>query len=357
MKKCSTAALLLAATAAVPALAGTSCEWLATAPETHRVERGDTLWDIASVFLKNPWCWPRVWEPNRNQISNPHRIYPGQLIMLDRQAGRLHGQTPDAQHGADQGATGGSLPDVKLAPAARAIALPGQAPVPAVAPRLLASAERFRLAMPADISGAPRLLGFAERRRMAGPGDIGYAQGELAADAVFDVLRPLEPVRDPDNGELLALPLLRVGKARLLRPDTSGLQRVLLEEVRAEIMAGDLLLRATESAGSMPDLQPAAACEGRIAALLHEGGWAGPGHVVMLNRGRRAGLGRGSLVAVTKQVRIGADESRQRLPSATQTIAALLVFDTLEQTALALVLRGSDVVGAGDAIGPLPASD
>ena len=353
MKKCSTAALLLAATAAVPAFAGTSCDWLPTAPETHRVERGDTLWDIASVFLKNPWCWPQVWERNRDRIANPHRIYPGQLIVLDRQAGRLLAHTPAA----DGETSAAALPQSRLAPAARTMALPGQTAVPAVSPTLLAAAARFRLAMPADISGAPRILGFADRRRMAGPRDIGYAEGELAAEAVFDVLRPLRPVRDPDSGELLALPLLRVGKARILRPDANGLQRVMFEEARAEIMAGDLLLRTSATTEGMPDLQPAAACEGRIAALLHEGGWAGPGDVVMLNRGRRAGLARGSLVAVTKQVRIGADESRQRSPTATHAIAALLVFDTLEQTALALVMRGSDAVGAGDAIGPLPMPD
>ena len=353
MKKCSTAALLLAATAAAPAFAGMSCEWLPTAPENHRVERGDTLWDIAAVFLKNPWCWPQVWERNRDQISNPHLIYPGQLIVLDRQAGRLLSPAPAAVGEA----AAGTLPQIRLAPAARTFALPGQAPVPPVAPTLLASAARFRLAMPADLSGAPRILGFADRRRMAAPGDIAYAEGNLATDDVFDVLRPLGPVRDPDGGELLALPLLRVGKARILRPDAHGLQRVLVEEARAEIMAGDLLLRAAATAGSISQLQPAPSCEGRIAALLHEAGWAGQGDVVLLNRGRRAGLDRGSLVAVTKHVRIGADDASQRLHTVTHAVAALLVFDTLEQSALALVMRGSDAVGAGDTIGPLPAAD
>lgn len=353
MKKCSTAALLLAAATVVPALAGTTCEWLPAAPETHRVERGDTLWDLASIFLKNPWCWPRVWERNRDQIANPHRIYPGQLIVLDRQSGQLRLQTPAT----DDSAAAGSLPEVRRGPSARAAAVPEQAPIPVLAPALLASATRFRLAMAADIAGAPRILGFGDRRRMAAAGDIAYVGGELAADAAFDVLRQLETVRNPDDGEALALPLLRVGKARVLRPDAGGLQRVLFEEASAEIMAGDLLLRTPATAEGMPALQPATACEGRIAALLHEGRWARPGDVVMLNRGRRAGLGRGSLVAVTKQVRIGADESRQRPPLATQTVAALLVFDTLEQAALALVMHGSDAIGAGDTIGPLPATD
>ncbi len=354
MKKCSTAALLLAAATAVPALAGTTCELRPTAPETHRVDRGDTLWDIASVFLKNPWCWPQVWERNREQIANPHRIYPGQLIVLDRQTGQLQSLLPATDGSAR---ANGTPPEIRLAPAARAAALPASAPIPVLAPRLLASAARFRLAMPAEISGAPRILGFADRRRMAAVGDIAYAEGHLAADAVLDVLRPLGPVRDPDRGELLALPLLRVGTARLLRPDAGGLQRVQVEEARAEIMAGDLLLRAPAPAGNLTELQPAPACDGKIAALLHEGGWAGPGDVVMLNRGRLDGLSRGSLVAVTKQVRIGADDSRQRLRPVTQAVAALLVFDALEQAALALVMRGSDAIGAGDTIGPLPAAD
>ena len=92
MKKFSTAGkwltfpfkLCLSICIPLHAFAAARCEWAPSAPEQHRVQRGDTLWDLASIFLKNPWCWPRVWDPNQSLIRDPHWIYPGQVITLDR---------------------------------------------------------------------------------------------------------------------------------------------------------------------------------------------------------------------------------------------------------------------------------
>ncbi len=54
---------------------------LNSAPESHEVVRGDTLWDISSTYLRSPWYWPKVWSLNP-QIANPHLIYPGDIISF-----------------------------------------------------------------------------------------------------------------------------------------------------------------------------------------------------------------------------------------------------------------------------------
>ncbi len=348
MKKCSTAAFLLAAALGAPAHAGKVCEFLPDAPEVHRVKPGDTLWGIASIFLQNPWCWPQVWDSNRDQVANPHWIYPGQGIVLDRRSGRLRLQSA--------GTTTRPLQAV-LSPSARVLPPLDAQPVTAVAPPLLQEADRFRLVSPEALAGATRIVGFLDGRQLASAGDTAFVVGEPGTGGSFDVVRPLAPVRDPDDDKLLALPLLRIGKATYLHTAPGQTRRIRLGSTRSEIMPGDLVLPATMSTGTMPVLRQTRACDGKIIAMLREGGRGAPGDAVVLNRGRSAGLDSGSLVAVTRQVRIGADDAR--LPSATTTenIATLLVFDAVEHSALALVLQSTDIIGHGDTLSAFAAPD
>ena len=77
------------ATAAQVAQAGVALSELApNAPESHTVQRGDTLWAISKLFLTSPWRWPQLWGMNMDQIRNPHLIYPGQVLVLDKSSGR-----------------------------------------------------------------------------------------------------------------------------------------------------------------------------------------------------------------------------------------------------------------------------
>src|SRR6476469_10096687 len=107
MKKFSIAALILASAAALASLSpvvlaapadqaaapasvpAARCAFLPNAPDQHVVVKGDTLWDISGKFLQHAWCWPQVWGMNKEEIRNPHWIYPGQIVYFDRAAGRL----------------------------------------------------------------------------------------------------------------------------------------------------------------------------------------------------------------------------------------------------------------------------
>lgn len=48
----------------------------------HVVKRGDTLWDLAKAYLKDPFRWPEVFQRNTDIVENPHWIYPGETIRI-----------------------------------------------------------------------------------------------------------------------------------------------------------------------------------------------------------------------------------------------------------------------------------
>ncbi len=325
-----------------------ACRFADDAPDAHLVVRGDTLWDLASRFLRNPWCWPEVWEHNRDAVANPHWIYPGQTIRLDRARGLLTSRADDASQ----------LPVTRLTPAMRAEAI-ALAPVPLMASSWLSLLRRTPLMSDAGIAHAPRIVALSAERRMAGAGDLVYVRGTAQAGAPTyprsaELRRALAPVIDPDTGKQIALATRRVGHADWLRGVPDGLQTMQVTEASEEVMAGDLLVDIASTRVTGPALAPHAATpmRGRVAAILHGGRWATLHDIVALNRGTLHGLDAGSVVNVTRPVKIALHESPQASSPASgidEPVATLLVVDVLEHAALAIVMRAQDPFTAGAA--------
>jgi len=72
------------------------------APDAYTVKRGDTLWDISALYLKRPWRWPELWGMNLEQIRNPHLIYPGQVLLLERDGDRARLRVAGGPSGTDK---------------------------------------------------------------------------------------------------------------------------------------------------------------------------------------------------------------------------------------------------------------
>jgi hypothetical protein len=66
----------------------------ATAPKTHVVKRGDTLWGIAKLYLGDPFLWPEIYRLNTDIIEDPHWIYPNETLKLPGETTKVIAAAP-----------------------------------------------------------------------------------------------------------------------------------------------------------------------------------------------------------------------------------------------------------------------
>lgn len=276
------------------------------APGQYTVVKGDTLWGISAKFLKDPWKWPQIWQMNRDQIKNPHWIYPGDVIRLDTTGGvpRL-----------TMGAGGGTAADaeanvVKLDPRVRVETLqtaissiPGTAIAPFLTQPLVVNAG--------SMDRVPSIVAIEESRVVVGAGDTIYVDRLASSDGInWQIYRPAQAIKDPDTGEILGYEAKYVGDARVRRyGDPSTLE---VTKARMEVNRGDRLMPAREA--TYPNFVPHAPDKQIRGTILSvEGGVLELGQfaVVTLNRGARDGLAVGHVLATLRRgvevQRVGAD--------------------------------------------------
>jgi nucleoid-associated protein YgaU len=279
---------------AVPAPAGPHCSFRPNAPDQHVVVKRDTLWDISGTFLEQPWCWPEVWGMNREEIRNPHWIYPGQIIYFDRVHGRLSLTRPGS------GDAGAGLPPVtRLSPQIRTGNLESDAvssiPSSAIEPFL----TQPLVVEPHELDTAARIAATPETRVYLAEGDRIYVHGALNGATNFQVFRPGKRLVDPDTGKLIAYEAAYVGAAKLAAAAGPGVDLHTFTVTRSvqEMGVGDRLLPAPPApmrnyAPHVPS-RPVAA---RIVSTASESNYASQNQVVTLNRGALDGLDVGSVL-------------------------------------------------------------
>ena len=315
-----------------------------SAPDRYIVEKGDTLWGIAGKFLKEPWRWPEIWRMNQDQIRNPNRIYPGNVIVLDRS-----GTSPQLRLSGT----------VKLSPEVHSEPLATLA-IPAIPPRKI---EPF-LSQPliieeGGLDKAPRIVATQEDRVHVGPGGIAYVSGlGDSRDSLWQIFRAGKPLIDPDSNQTLGFEALFIGTARVTRAGEPATVQILTS--KQEITAGDRLIPVV-SAGPPQYVPhaPTTAIKGRIIGLYDrlttsEGG---RDSIISINRGRRNGLETGHVLAIYRNVVVrdqqSALTSRDRAPTIQlpdERYGLAFVFRTFDSISYALVMESSRPIQSGDVV-------
>ena len=320
------------------------------APDSHTVQPGDTLWGISSIFLKTAWRWPELWGMNLEQIRNPHLIYPGQVLVLDKIDGRATLRLAGSGSGAPTNT-------VRLSPRVRSELLDGGAiaaiPLHLIAP-FLTEAVVFNAN---ELDVAPRIVATQEGRVMVTRGETAYVRGDLSGARDFRLFRQLVPLRDPLTSEVLGFEGRYVGTAEATRgAETGGAVLVpatfRITSTRLEAVVGDRLspVPQQELVAYVPHA-PSSPVDGRIVALYGDGLRAGQNHVVSINRGQRDGMERGHVLALWRAGRAvvdstTADKAAMRLPD--ERHGLIFVFRVFERVSYALILNVQDPVRSGD---------
>ncbi|MBH1957851.1 MAG: LysM peptidoglycan-binding domain-containing protein [Burkholderiales bacterium] len=368
------------ATAAQVARTGVPLADLApNAPDSYTVRPGDTLWAISGMFLKGPWRWPELWGMNLEDIRNPHRIYPGQQLYLDKSNGRATLRT--SRRAGDAG--GAPANTVRVSPRTRYESL-ADASIPTLAPQAI---EPF-LAEPLIVdeltfSRAPRIVATQEGRVLLSHGDRAYALGAYAgggddgpgqplSDAKgeplnYRVFRNATPLKDPTTQEILGYEAQYVGKAELVRSestaqstDKDGKPQIDIVPATIDIVAAKEEMRVGDRLIPEPPRElrnyvpraPSSPITGQIVSVYGNAvAWASENQIVVINRGARDGLERGHVMAILKdgeRLTDKTDSARPNIKLPNERNGLLMVFRTFDRLSYALVMQVTDGVKIGD---------
>jgi hypothetical protein len=257
------------------------------APMNYSVKRGDTLWDISAVFLKDPWFWPEIWQINP-QVENPHLIYPGDVLSL------AVGANGDAHVYISQ--YGGA----RLTPRLRSEDLDGpidSIPFSAIAaflskPSVLTKDQALR---------APHILAFRDGHMVGGTGHEIYVRKLNAPlNQRFSVMHVGGEIRDPETDDVVGYQAAFVATAVVNAP--GDVSKAVLTEGAREALEGDRLIsQEGETPLTFTPHAPTSPIDGQIIAVADNAGQIGQYHVVVVNRGARHGLAPGAVLAVDQK--------------------------------------------------------
>ena len=326
----------------------------ADAPDVYTVKTRDTLWGISGLYLKSPWRWPELWGMNLQEVRNPHLIYPGQMLFLDKSNGRAR-----LRMGQPIGDVAGNN---KMSPRVRArdVALDGIASIPfnLIEP-FLNEAVIFETNA---LAAAPRIVAAQEGRVLLSRGDTAYVRGDLGQEREYRIFREPRPLRDPTTKEILGYEATYVGASEYTvqgetRTNAAGQAEIVpatftVTSIRQEAGVGDRLspVPSREYTNYAPH-PPAGPLSGQIVSIYGDALTAGQNQIVALNRGAVDGVERGHVLALFRDGKVVIDpteKGREKIKLPDERHGILFVFRVFDRMSYALILSVKEPVAAGD---------
>ncbi len=311
------------------------------APDTYIVRRGDTLWDISGQFLESPWRWPEIWNLNRDQIKNPHWIYPGDVIALDKSG--INPRLRLLRDGVEV-ANGGAGGAEKYGPRVRAEALEA-GPIPSIrASDIEPFLSKPLFIQEGALETAPAVVASEDNRVIVGKGSIAYIEGlDSSKGRDWHIYRLGRLLRDPENeGVVLGYEAVYVGDAYVKRfgnPATADIVRS-----KFEIYRGDRLISAEQEpfTAYVPHA-PDRLIKARIVSAYNSVNEVAQNSIITINRGKKDGMEVGHVLAAYRDGLWvdSALESRKKVKLPNERVGLIFLFRIFDNVSYALVLQST----------------
>jgi LysM domain len=349
----SVAAPSLSAQPLAPAVqpAATPLQLVDNAPSRYVVKKGDTLWSIAARFLKSPWKWNEIWRMNKDQIKNPHRIYPGDVLILTAGADGQSQLTIEARDAA-------ARPTVHVSPLVRVTPIDNEA-ISSIPPAIIDPFLTKPLVIEQDgLENAPRIVGGPDSRVVLATGYKIYAIGIGERDgASWQIYRSGRPLFSPGKKEILGYEAEYLGDA--IVDKFAEVSTLTIVSSRKEIVVGDRLVQAPkERIINYPPHAPDKAVDAQIIGLPTTLIESGRDSVVTLDVGAKDGVEIGHVLALyhdpgkvdiwDQKSRFLKQPDKRSLQLPQQRIGLVFVFRVFDKVSYALVLNSTKQVELGD---------
>jgi hypothetical protein len=316
-------------------------------PQTYIVQKGDTLWDISSVFLRDPWHWPEIWFKNP-QVENPHLIYPGDELAIIYIGGERRVQI--VRRGEDGqilsiGGTSG-MKVVKLSPRVRTHAIDASIPsIPIDSIRHLLS--RPLIIEKEELDSSAYVISSVDSHLINSVNDHLYVRklDTNSGNGRYQIFRPNKPLHDPNTDELLGYEAIYVGETKLLRGGDPATVQV-TKSVR-EILRNDRVLPIdnTNFERDFFPKPPGTQVRGEVLSLLDAISMLGQYQTVAINLGSRDGIETGNLLVVKRVGEVipdfEEDDPTFKVQLPNERIGMVMIIRSFEKMSYALVMEAS----------------
>ena len=300
------------------------------APDEYVVQVGDTLWDIAATFLKDPWYWPEIWYVNP-QVENPHLIYPGDVLALiyvdgmprvTNQLGSSHRLSPEA----------------RVTPLSEAITSISYESVSAFLSHGVVIEGR-------EVESLPYLVATKGEHLLAAAGNTVYVRGTGAQPGErFNIVHIGDELIDPDDNDVIGYQGIEVGEGTVRRSGDPATMALISS--KREALQGDLLIpTSVEIPLNFFPQVPSSEIAGQIMAVVGGVTQIGQYQVVVVNRGSRHGLAVGDVLTVWQQgatVRDRVEGGSVRLPD--EEAGTVMIFKAYDRIGYGLVMEATQAL-------------